>query len=57
MNIILESHLIPAEALRTDDFATFYQARKQALLVLIEKVMGKNAIAVAIPEEDDEDES
>ncbi|OFZ65785.1 MAG: hypothetical protein A2V79_08125 [Betaproteobacteria bacterium RBG_16_56_24] len=57
MNTILESHLIPAEALRTDDFATFYQARKQALLVLIEKVMGKNAIAVAIPEEDDEDES
>ncbi len=57
MNTILESHLIPAEALRTDDFATFYQARKQALLVLIEKVMGKNAIAVTIPEEDEEDES
>jgi len=57
MNTILESHLIQAEALRADDFATFYQARKQALLMLIEKVMGKNAIAVAIPEEDGEDES
>ena len=27
LNTILESHLIPAEMLRSDDFATFYQAR------------------------------
>ncbi len=55
MNSILESHLIPADALRTDDFVTFYQARKLALLTLIEKVMGKSSIAVGTPEESDED--
>lgn len=57
MNTILESHLIPAEALRTDDFTTFYQTRKQSLLMLIEKVMGKNSIAMAISDDDDENKS
>ncbi|HYG10433.1 MAG TPA: DUF262 domain-containing protein [Pyrinomonadaceae bacterium] len=57
MNAILESHLIPAETLRTDDFATFYHARKQRLLAIIEKVMGKNVIAVPLPEESDDDEA
>ncbi len=56
MNAILESHLIPAETLRTDDFTTFYQVRKRALLALIEKVMGKNVIAVALAEEDEDEE-
>ena len=51
MNAILDSHFIPADNLRTDDFAAFYQARKQNLLALIEKAMGKQAIAVALPEE------
>jgi hypothetical protein len=55
MNTILESHLIPAETLRADDFVSFYQVRKQRLLELIEKVMGKNSIAVPLPEEGDDD--
>lgn len=44
MNRILESHLIPADTLRTDDFHAFYQARKQSLVQLIEKAMGKSAM-------------
>lgn len=53
MNAILGSHFIPADPLRADDFAAFYQARKQNLLALIEKAMGKQAVAVAIPEEEE----
>ncbi len=41
MDAILTSHLIAPAALRADDFDDFYQARKQALLGLISKVMGK----------------
>ncbi|WP_244158670.1 hypothetical protein [Caballeronia fortuita] len=41
MNAILESHRIDVEALRQDDFETFYAQRKQALIQLIEKAMGK----------------
>lgn len=51
MDMIVESHLIPAETLRADDFESFYQLRKQRLLALIEKVMGKGVISVALPEE------
>jgi hypothetical protein len=40
MNTILESHLIPADTLRADDFQTFYTLRKKALLTLIEGAMG-----------------
>lgn len=53
MDAILDSHCIPSDSLRIDDFTTFYQTRKQNLLVLIEKAMGKQVIVVAIPEEDD----
>jgi hypothetical protein len=56
MNVILESHLIPAHTLRTDDFQMFYQARKQALLTLIEKAMGKQAIQLNAATETDEEE-
>jgi hypothetical protein len=55
MNAILESHLIPAETLRADDFSIFYQIRKQRLLALIENVMGKISIAMPLQEEDDEE--
>ena len=41
MNEILKSHYIEPKALRTDDFASFFEARKEALLVLVEQVMGK----------------
>ncbi|MBI1216523.1 MAG: DUF262 domain-containing protein [Alphaproteobacteria bacterium] len=44
MDKILESHLIPAEALRHDNFEEFYRGRKQLLVHLIEKAMGKSAL-------------
>lgn len=50
MDAILETHLIPAETLRVDDFKAFYQVRKQRLLALIEKVMGKSSIALPLQE-------
>ncbi|MCB1919592.1 MAG: DUF262 domain-containing protein [Candidatus Competibacteraceae bacterium] len=56
MNAILGSHFIPADPLRADDFTAFYQARKQNLLALIEKAMGKQAVAVTMPEEEEETE-
>ena len=43
MNALLASHRIPVEALRADDFELFYNQRRQALLELIEGVMGKQA--------------
>jgi hypothetical protein len=55
MNAILESHLIPAETLRADDFEMFYRTRKRRLLALIERVMGKNVVPVPLPEEGDDD--
>ena len=56
MNTILESHLIPADTLRADDFQTFYTLRKQALLTLIEGAMGKNVMPANVYEEVDEGE-
>lgn len=47
MNAILEGHRIPAETLRTDDFDAFYQQRKNRLLEIIEKAMGKAPLAGA----------
>lgn len=41
MNRILESHCIPSEELRADDFERFYRQRKKSLLNLISAVMGK----------------
>jgi len=45
MNQILESHCISAEYLRVNDFDSFYQQRKQALLNLIASAMGKQVIS------------
>ena len=45
MNALLESHCIPVEALRADDFISFYELRQKALLTLIEKTMGKQTAA------------
>ncbi|MBF6570591.1 MAG: DUF262 domain-containing protein [Candidatus Binataceae bacterium] len=60
MDAILHSHLIAAPALRSDDFDAFYQARKAALLSLIEQVMGKQLLLMPVPEgppdESEEDE-
>ena len=41
---ILGSHAIDPAALRTDDFDTFFDSRKQRLLELISLAMGKPAI-------------
>ena len=43
MNVLLASHRIDAKSLRADDFYAFYQARKAALLALIEGAMGKTS--------------
>jgi hypothetical protein len=42
MNAILESHYIDAKALRADDFDAFFEARKEALLNLVEQATGKS---------------
>lgn len=38
---LLDSHLIPASALRADDFHGFFVARRERLCQLIERAMGK----------------
>jgi hypothetical protein len=53
MDEILTSHLISADALRADDFQSFFEARKEALLDAIEKGMSKKVIREN--EEDDVD--
>lgn len=53
MNDILEGHRIPTGALRTDDFHAFYQQRKNRLLEIIEKAMGKKPLAGADEEGED----
>jgi len=56
---ILNTHLIDPVCLRSDDFEGFYQARKQALLSLVEQAMGKVIISQSnqAPAEDEDDES
>ena len=55
MNQILQSHLIPTDALRADDFEDFYNKRKAALLSLIMAVMGKENLPTSNVEESYED--
>ena len=42
MNRILSTHRIPSEHLRSDDFAAFYSDRKNALVQLVDKAIGKS---------------
>jgi hypothetical protein len=55
---ILNTHLIEASLLRADDFHNFYQQRKQRLIALVERAMGKAIVAtmneVAVDDGDDE---
>jgi hypothetical protein len=44
MNTILAGHFIPTEQLRADDFQGFFEERKQLLMGLIEKAMGKRSL-------------
>ncbi len=55
---ILASHLIDAVHLRQDDFEGFYQARKKALVSIIERAMGKATITHSseAPADDEEDD-
>lgn len=62
MDQILATHLIDADKLRGDDFAGFYQARKSALVELVERAMKKSvsgqmteAVAEADESLDDDD--
>jgi len=45
MNIILAGHFIPTEQLRADDFQGFFEERKQLLMGLIERAMGKRSLS------------
>jgi hypothetical protein len=63
MDEILRSHEINPRLLRADEFDEFFQTRKAALLAMVEKVMGKQAVTSQEPppedgidEEDDEDD-
>lgn len=42
LNTLLESHLVPAEHLRNDDFDSYFTARRKALCQLVENAMGKS---------------
>lgn len=44
MNERLKSHFIEPSVLRADDYQIFFEKRKEALLDLIEKAMGKSAV-------------
>lgn len=59
MNAILNTHLINPSHVRANDFDAFYEARKEALLNLIAREMGKQllpATAAVEPLEDEDDE-
>lgn len=47
MDALLQTHQVPAQFLRADDFEGFYAARKANLLALIEQAMGKAPLSHA----------
>lgn len=53
MDKILASHCIPPNQLRKDDFDSFYDERKQALLKLISTAMGKQVLNEGLENQDD----
>jgi hypothetical protein len=55
LNEILCSHMVEPEFLRADAFERFYASRKERLLLLIEDVMGKNALRDGTGEADEYD--
>lgn len=48
---LLAEHLVEAAHLRSDDFPAFFEARRLALLALIEGAMGKPVLDDSVPEE------
>ena len=53
MDAILRTHCINPDLLRVDDFENFFRDRKAILLRLIERVMGKQAVATEEPDPED----
>lgn len=53
MDAILRTHIIDPSLLRADDFEGFFRERKTALLSLIERAMGKQAILTDEPTPED----
>ena len=55
LNAILDTHFIDVNLLQSDDFQSFFDARRQKLLSMIEAAMGKSAVRedVAPPDPDD----
>ena len=53
---ILRTHLIEPSCLRTDHFDNFYEQRKQKLIELVERAMGKSVIVTNEAPADDMDE-
>ena len=51
MDQILESHLIPADALRKNDFETFHKIRAKNLKEMIEGIIGKDRVTQGFPNE------
>ncbi len=47
MDTLLRTHCINPVILRSDDFESFYRDRKSCLLALIERAMGKQAVAAS----------
>jgi hypothetical protein len=45
MDSILSTHFVDPSTLRNDDFGAFYYARKSALVMVVERAMGKRASA------------
>ena len=57
MDAILRTHSIDPGFLRADDFEGFFQDRKSALLSLIERAMGKQAVVTNEPTPEDASDS
>ena len=56
MDEILKSHCVEPGLLRADAFEKFYEARKAALLAIVERAMGKASTEAAVVGEDEGDE-
>lgn len=56
MDAIIQSHRIDPASLRDDGFEQFFERRRESLLGIVEKVMGKAIEREAIEEPDDEAE-
>lgn len=56
MDAILNTQLVDPALLRADSFQKFYAARKAALVVLVERAMGKAAASASMVADDEDEE-